>query len=64
MILAKEFEGELWIKAAHYDREVKRLLDTIDELRDSEFDRNVMFGEGYNYALDHIREAIKSKVKL
>lgn len=26
MILAKEFEGELWIKAADHNREVSRLI--------------------------------------
>ena len=31
MILAKEFEGELWIKAAHHDRAVKHAVDAERE---------------------------------
>jgi hypothetical protein len=31
MILAKEFEGELWIKAAHHNLEVKRAVDAERE---------------------------------
>ena len=31
MILAKEFEGELWIKAAHHDRAVKQAVDAERE---------------------------------
>ena len=31
MIPAKEFEGELWIKAADHNREVKRLADAERE---------------------------------
>jgi hypothetical protein len=31
MILAKEFEGELWIKAAHHDRAVKHAVETERE---------------------------------
>jgi hypothetical protein len=31
MILAKEFEGELWIKAAHHDRAVKHAVEAERE---------------------------------
>ena len=31
MILAKEFEGELWIKAAHHDQAVKQAVEAERE---------------------------------
>lgn len=31
IILAKEFEGELWVKAAHHDQVVKRAVDAERE---------------------------------
>jgi hypothetical protein len=31
MILAKEFEGELWVKAADHHREVKRSIEVERE---------------------------------
>lgn len=31
MILAKEFEGELWIKASHYDQAIKQAVEAERE---------------------------------
>jgi hypothetical protein len=31
MILAKKFEGELWIKASHHDQAVKQAIETERE---------------------------------
>jgi hypothetical protein len=69
MILAKEFEGELWIKASLHNREVKRaveaereaVLQTIDALYEPE--ETPMFVEGYDAALDHIKQFIEGRNK-
>lgn len=37
----------------------KHILDTVEELYNSEFDRHPMFSEGYNYALDHFEQFSK-----
>jgi hypothetical protein len=39
------------------------ILNTIEELYDSETDRNDIFSDGFNYALDGMRTYVKAKLK-
>lgn len=53
MILAKEFEGELWIKAAHHDQAVKQAVEAereecakvCDELADDAYNNEDLIYE-------------------
>ena len=78
MILAKEFEGELWIKAADYQRQKKEWVGLTDEeyqaIRygyDENGEPNVeyeLFDEGeygmeVNIYVDDFARAIEAKLK-
>ena len=41
--------------------ERESVLATIEELYNMEKDRNAMFSDGYNYALDHIEKYIRGR---
>jgi hypothetical protein len=40
---------------------VKAVIETIDELMGMESDRHPMFSEGYDYALDHIKQFVRGR---
>ena len=55
MILAKEFENELWIKATHHDQEVKRLIEAEREACVKDVS-NALYGQvGCGKAIEAIR---------
>lgn len=71
-IVSPENTGEVWcagewqlvefaelIAAAEH----KAVFDTIEELMGSEAATNVMFGEGYDYALEHIKQFVEGRGK-
>ena len=37
------------------------VIETIDELMGMESDRHPMFSEGYDYALDHIKQFVRGR---
>jgi hypothetical protein len=41
--------------------ERKAVIETIDELMGMESDRHPMFSEGYDYALDHIKQFVRGR---
>ena len=53
--LLKEIEWQV------KEREREAVLQTIDELKGMERERNLMFSEGYEYALDHIEEFVRAR---
>ena len=50
--LLKEIEWQV------AERERTAVIETIDELMGMERDRHPMFSEGYDYALDHIKQFV------
>lgn len=42
-------------------RERRAVLDTVDELRGAERERNSMFSDGYDHALGHIEEFVRGR---
>ena len=74
-IPAKEFDGKLWIPADFYQQAVQAaymggvlaereiVLQTTEELYTLEEDRNLMFSDGYKYALDQIEAFIRARGK-
>jgi hypothetical protein len=57
-----EAQVQAMIKKAVRDERLD-LLNSIEEMRGNEQDRNEMFSEGYDYALYHMKEIIKGKTK-
>jgi chaperonin GroEL (HSP60 family) len=45
------------------ERERKSVIETIDELMGMESDRHPMFSEGYDHALDHIKQFVQGRGK-
>ena len=45
------------------ERERTAVIETIDELMGMESDRHPMFSEGYDYALDHIKQFVQGRGK-
>jgi hypothetical protein len=43
------------------ERERTAVIETIDELMGMESDRHPMFSEGYDYALDHIKQFVRGR---
>jgi hypothetical protein len=41
--------------------EREAVIETIDELMGMESDRHPMFSEGYDYALDHIKQFVRGR---
>ncbi len=59
MILAKEFEGELWIKAADYQRQKKEWVGLTDEeIHNIEQECDQKFEDYFEFA-----NAIEAKLK-
>jgi hypothetical protein len=45
------------------ERERTAVIETIDELMGMESDRHPMFSEGYDHALDHIKQFVQGRGK-
>ena len=54
-------EEVLKLVNAAIEAERQSVLETIDELRGMESDRNAMFSDGYDHALSHIEELIRAR---
>jgi hypothetical protein len=55
--LLKELEWQV------AERERTAVIETIDELMGMESDRHPMFSEGYDHALDHIKQFVQGRGK-
>jgi hypothetical protein len=55
----KEEEKGLQLQIA--ERERTAVIETIDELMGMESDRHPMFSEGYDHALDHIKQFVQGR---
>jgi hypothetical protein len=55
--LVKEIEWQV------AERERTAVIETIDELMGMESDRHPMFSEGYDHALDHIKQFVQGRGK-
>ena len=60
MNLADGLDVEKFAELVRAD-EREAVLQTIDELKGMERERNLMFSEGYEYALDHIEEFVRAR---
>ena len=68
-----EYRGSLVIQALRQalaqpdevlaERERTAVIETIDELMGMESDRHPMFSEGYDHALDHIKQFVQGRGK-
>jgi hypothetical protein len=56
----EEEKGWQWQIA---ERERTAVIETIDELMGMESDRHPMFSEGYDHALDHIKQFVQGRGK-
>ena len=54
-------EEEKGLQLQIAERERKAVIETIDELMGMESDRHPMFSEGYDYALDHIKQFVRGR---
>jgi transcriptional regulator NrdR family protein len=59
-VVVKEEKG-LQLQIA--EREHTAVIETIDELMGMESDRHPMFSEGYDHALDHIKQFVQGRGK-
>ena len=57
-----ESQVQAMIKKAVRDERLD-LLNSIEEMRGNEQDRNEMFSEGYDYALHHMAQLIEGREK-
>jgi hypothetical protein len=56
-------EEEKGLQLQIAERERTAVIETIDELMGMESDRHPMFSEGYDHALDHIKQFVQGRGK-
>lgn len=62
MNLADGLDVEKFAELVRQDERIA-VLETIDELMGMESDRHPMFSEGYDHALDHIKQFVQGRGK-
>ena len=62
MNLADGLDVEKFAELVRQDERIA-VLETIEELKGMESDRHPMFSEGYDHALDHIKQFVQGRGK-